>query len=90
VKIPLYDSELTEYSDKENCFQVAHSKSTVIILQADNELKMHEWYDRLTLALLFHTRSHTPSFLPSFFPPRCNAIVKQKFVIELAINSISM
>jgi ABC-type protease/lipase transport system fused ATPase/permease subunit len=46
VKIPLYDSELTEYADKENCFQVTHSKSVVIVLQADNELIMHEWYDR--------------------------------------------
>jgi hypothetical protein len=49
VKIPLYDSELTEYADKENCFQVTHSKSVVIVLQADNELIMHEWYDRSLL-----------------------------------------
>lgn len=46
MKIPLYDSELTEYADKENCFQVTHSKSVVIVLQADDELIMHEWYDR--------------------------------------------
>lgn len=44
VKVPLYDSELSEYTDKKNSFQIVHGKSAAVVLHAEDEIEMQQWY----------------------------------------------
>jgi len=66
-KVPLYEADLADFAEKQNAFQITHSKQSLVskkvILQAETDMAMQEW---------------------------CTAIIKQKFVIEMAINSIEI